>query len=130
MSGTFALNATPEERALAAAVADMMPEPLTPADSLAFNLLTAKVAEWVALNHVIRDKGTSEINRRSGETHLTADARRESDVFAEIVTLCKEFGLTPMSRARLAARTGKATPDAVSPVFKGFISVDPGKADE
>ena len=125
----LAVGKTPEEKALMAEIAAMLPDPLTPADGLAFNLLATKVAEWLAMNHVVREVGVAQASDRSGVRHLSPEARREAEVFAEVVQLCKEFGLTPLSRAKLAARMEKE-PAAVSPVFAGFISADPGKADE
>lgn len=105
----------------------MLPESLIPADGLAFNLLAAKVAEWVALNHTVRERGITQYSERSGVSHLSPEARREAEVFAEVIALCKEFGMTPRSRARMAAAVGADRDPAVSPVFRGFISTDPGK---
>ena len=123
------INDTPEEQALAAAVADLLPEPLTPADHVAFALLTAKLTEWLALNHIVREHGATQFSDRSGVAHLSPEARREAEVFAEVVALCKEFGMTPRSRARMAAALGKKAAEAAQkpPVFCGFISADPGK---
>lgn len=130
MSGGI-INDTPEEQALAAAVEELLPEPLTPADQVAFALLTAKLAEWVALNHIVRERGATQHSDRSGVAHLSPEARREVEVFAEVVALCKEFGMTPRSRSRMAAALGKReTAAAKKPVFCGFISADPGKPTE
>ena len=115
-----------DERELVEEIAAMLPQPLTISDRLAFSLLSAKVAEWLALGRALREHGAVETNRYTGGTHLSASARREAEVFGEIVALCKEFGLTPMSRARLAARVGKKAEPAAQ-VFAGFISADPGK---
>ena len=120
----FQLNGSPEEQALAAEIADMLPEPLTPADAIAFNLLLARATEWLALNHIVRDVGISQASDRSGVRHLSPEARREAEVFTEVLKLCREFGLTPLSRSKLAAMTGAA---AARPApFAGFISADPG----
>ena len=115
-----------DDRELVEEIAAMLPQPLTVSDRLAFSLLSAKVAEWLALDRALREHGATETNRYTGGTHLSANARREHEIFAEIVSLCREFGLTPMSRARLAARVGKKTEPAVQ-AFAGFISADPGK---
>lgn len=125
----LAIGTSPEEKALAEEIAAMLPEPLTLAEELAFNLLVKKVADWLALNREIAASGISSTNRYTGAQVLTPEARREASVFAEVVQLCREFGLTPLSRAKLAAKSAKE-PAPVSPVFGGFISADPGKADE
>lgn len=123
-SRLLAVGTSPEEKALAEEIAELLPEPLTPADAIAFNLLLARATEWLALNHIVRDVGISQASDRSGVRHLSPEARREAEVFTEILKLCREFGLTPLSRSKLAAMTGAA---AARPApFAGFISADPG----
>lgn len=126
----LAIGTSPEEKALAEEIAAMLPEPLTPADHVAFVLLTTKLAEWRRLFQTVFSVGITQESDRSGVAHLSPEARREAEVFAEVVALCKEFGMTPRSRARMAAALGKEAASAKPPVFCGFISADPGKPAE
>ncbi len=115
-----------DERKLFDAVAKLLPAPLEPADGIAAILLTLKLAEWWRTLEQVRVHGIAEYGERQGSSHLTPEARRESELFDMVVKLCKEFGLTPASRSRLASAAKEAGVTA-PPQFAGFISVDPGK---
>ena len=122
---------TDEDKRVAAALSALLPEPLEEPDRLAFLMLVAKSVEWRTLRRHIAENGVSEFSPRNETTHLTPEARREAEVFAEVIALCKEFGMTPRSRARMAAALGKKDAAAAKkPVFCGFISADPGKPTE
>ena len=129
-AASFIPVATDEERRIAAEVEALLPEPLASADRVAFTLLAAKIAEWLDLRAICQSAGITQYSDRSGVSHLSPEARREAEVFAEVIALCKEFGMTPRSRARMAAALGKDAAAAKPPVFCGFISADPGKPAE
>lgn len=121
-----ALSMSDAERKMLAAVGRILPNPPEAADAVALSLLAVKVAEWVDLRDKLQAVGIAEYGERQGSSHLTPEARRESEVFGQILALCKEFGLTPASRSRLAAAVKEAGVKA-PPQFAGFISADPGK---
>ena len=122
-----ALSMSDAERKMLAAVGRILPNPPEAADAVALSLLAVKVAEWVDLRDKLQAVGIAEYGERQGSSHLTPEARREAEVFGQILALCKEFGLTPASRGRLAAKVAAAVKDEKPEPILGFISADPGK---
>ena len=110
---------------MAALVERLLPSPLESADQIAFALLAVKLREWSDLFDRVKKDGVTEYSDRSGVTHLSPTARREAEVFGEVLALLKAFSLTPASRAKLAASLKGA--EGRKPTFAGFISADPGK---
>lgn len=110
---------------LANQISAILPHTPEAADAIALALLTAKISEWLELSARVKASGLTEYSGRSGISHLSPDARREAEVFDEVLKLCREFGLTPLSRSRLEAKVKSVA--SAPPQFAGFISSDPGK---
>ena len=88
-------------------------------DELAFNLFVVTFREWLMSYRTLKRSG-------SGATRLSAEFKAERQLFRDVLTMAKEFGFTPASRAA-ALRMAEPKKEEPESVVSGFISVDPGE---
>lgn len=93
-------------------------------DELSFNLFVVTFREWLAAYRAVRRAGKYDFDKRSGATRLSAEFKAERQLFRDVLTLAREFGFTPSSRASvLSMADAKELPKSVA---HGFISDDLG----
>ncbi len=89
----------------------------TEEDETAFALLVDSYSRWLAVTAQIRelvsdpgvpDSGMILVNARKGTIYRNPLMDVRAQLQGEVIRLCDRFGLTPLSRARLAAITRAA----------------------
>lgn len=95
-------------------------------DELAFNLFVVTFREWLMSYRTLKRSGRCDFDKRSGATRLSAEFKAERQLFRDVLTMAKEFGFTPASRAA-ALRMAEPKKEEPGSVVSGFISVDPGE---
>ena len=99
------------------------------ADETAFNGLVNTACLWLQSMRDLRESGLYEYDSKTGASRLTAACKAERMYYRDMMSHCREFGLTPSSRATLIALVkGDAPPPENS--AGSFISSDPGEPEE
>jgi len=89
----------------------------TDEDEAAFSLLVDSYSRWLSVTAKIRelvgnpnvpDSGMILVNGRKGTIYRNPLMDVRAQLLGEVIRLCDRFGLTPLSRARLAAITRAA----------------------
>lgn len=94
-------------------------------DELSFNLFVVTFREWLVAYRAVKRAGKYDFDKRSGATRLSAEFKAERQLFRDVLTMAREFGFTPSSRASvLSMAEAKELPKSVA---HGFISDDPGE---
>lgn len=94
-------------------------------DELAFNLFVVTFREWLAAYRAVKTAGKYDFDKRSGATRLSAEFKAERQLFRDVLTMAREFGFTPSSRASVLSIA--ETKELPKNVAHGFISDDPGE---
>jgi len=100
------------------------------ADETAFNGLVNTACLWIESMRDISKHGKYEIDPRSGISRLTAACKAERMYYRDMMSHCREFGLTPSSRATLLSIVRGENPKDLEKVSDTFISTDPGEPEE
>lgn len=78
---------------------------LSATDSISFYMLCKKYEDWYNLHKEVETKGRYEnLFDRAGNprgTVIAPWAKLEKEAFVELLKICREFGLTPVSRANV-----------------------------
>lgn len=99
------------------------------ADETSFNGLVNTACLWMEAMRDLEKSGKYEFNTKTGTSGLTAACKAERMYYRDMMSHCREFGLTPSSRATLISLIkGDEPPPEKS--ADSFISSNPGDPEE